>query len=52
VALAGMFRHIRETDAHDQTHLVLISGANIDRVKIHKAMEAYKAAKRDRAATS
>ena len=52
VALAGMFRHIRETDAHDKTHLVLISGANIDRVKIHKAMEAYKAAKRDRAATS
>lgn len=42
VTVAGMFRHIRQTGVQNQTHLVLMSGANIDRVKIQKAMDAFR----------
>lgn len=40
VAISGLFKHIRETGAHDQTHVVLISGANINRQRSQAAMDA------------
>jgi len=40
VAVSGLFKHIRETGARNQTHLVVISGGNINREKAKIAMAA------------
>lgn len=39
VAVAGIFRHIRKP-RYTETHLVVISGGNTDRVKVQTAMDA------------
>lgn len=43
VAISGLFKHIRETGAHDQTHVVLVSGANINRQRSQVAIDAAQA---------
>lgn len=43
VTVAGVFEHLEQTDAHDQTHLILISGSNTDEQSYQHTMDAYKA---------
>lgn len=43
VAISGLFKHIRKTGAHNQTHFVLVSGGNINRERAQTAMDAYAA---------
>lgn len=40
VAISGLFKHIRETGVRDQTHVVMVSGANINRERSQVAIDA------------
>ena len=40
VAVAGMLRHLRESGARDQAHVVIISGSNTDRESFQHAVDA------------
>ncbi len=44
VAIAGLFKHIRQTGVRQQTHVVVVSGANINRERSQVAIDAAHAA--------
>jgi threonine dehydratase len=47
VAIAGLLRYLRESEARDQTHLVVVSGGNLDRTSARAAMAAWAAERGD-----
>src|SRR4051794_1282952 len=47
VAIAGLLRYLRESKARGQTHLVVVSGGNLDRGSARAAMAAWTAERGD-----
>jgi threonine dehydratase len=47
VAIAGLLRYLRESEARDQTHLVVVSGGNLDRASARAATAAWVAERGD-----
>ncbi|HET8884192.1 MAG TPA: pyridoxal-phosphate dependent enzyme [Candidatus Saccharimonadales bacterium] len=43
VTVAGVFEHLKQTNASNQTHLILISGSNTDEQSYQHTMDAYEA---------
>src|SRR3954454_6769400 len=47
VAIAGLLRYLRQSEARGQTHLVVVSGGNLDRASARAAMAAWAAQRGD-----